>query len=176
MLKEGVEVLVSDAVMITPHCENMCSLQTEWIASDRICHWLWDAACCDMQWDVMNQIFVYHTSVHMHFNMVWQIIKRRIGVAKSSNFLDAFAVLHICKGRVYFNEMIYEDFPINSLAFASLCRWFLCGGTHVPGLCARVSLHYRPKITWCLNVVFFLPPSYFSGRWETKLPALCSYL
>lgn len=53
--------------------------------------------------------------------------------------------------------MIYEDLWIDSLAFASLCRWLFCQDTHGPGSCARVSLQYGPKITWCLNVLFFSP-------------------
>ena len=32
MLKEGVETLVSDAVMIALHCENICIAQTEKMA------------------------------------------------------------------------------------------------------------------------------------------------
>lgn len=54
--------------------------------------------------------------------------------------------------------MIYGDSWINSLAFASICRWFFCQDTHDPGFCARDSLHYGPKITACLNVWGFFPP------------------
>lgn len=60
--------------------------------------------------------------------------------------------------------MIYGDFWINSLAFASLCRWLLCQDTHGPGSCARVSLQYGPKITGCLNVLVFSPPTSAEGE------------
>lgn len=54
--------------------------------------------------------------------------------------------------------MIYEDFWINSLAFASPCRWLFCQDTHSPGCCARVSLQYGPKITWMFECFGFFPP------------------
>lgn len=70
--------------------------------------------------------------------------------------------------------MIYEDFWINSLAFASLCRWLFCQDTHGEGFCARVSLQYGPKITWCLNVWFF--PSPTSAEGEKPSYQHCSHI
>lgn len=49
--------------------------------------------------------------------------------------------------------MIYGESWINSLAFASLCRWFFCQAS-----CASVGLQYGPKIMPCLNVWGLVPP------------------
>lgn len=71
------------------------------------------------------------------------------------SFRALCAVHWSCMWRVYVNltKMIYGDSWINSLAFASLCRWFFC-----QGFCASVSLQYGPEIMACLNVWGFVPP------------------